>query len=109
PEHMIDITGVSLPGAPAIVAGANRHIAWGFTNTYGDFADWVRITLHPEDPSLYHHRGEWKPLTVYSETINVKGAPVETLTIAETDWGPILENDHDGTPLALAWTAHRTG
>jgi len=109
PEHMIDITGVSLPGAPAIVAGANRHIAWGFTNTYGDFADWVRITLHPEDPSLYHDQGEWKPLTVYSETINVKGAPVETLTIAETDWGPILENDHDGTPLALAWTAHRTG
>ncbi|MHC5804482.1 penicillin acylase family protein, partial [Streptococcus pyogenes] len=31
PSHLhqkIDITGVSLPGTPAIVAGSNRHIAW---------------------------------------------------------------------------------
>lgn len=108
-EHMTDITGVSLPGAPAIVVGTNRHIAWGFTNAYGDFADWVRVTLHPENLSLYYDRGEWKPLAIYSEMINVKGAPAETLVIAETSWGPILESEHDSTPLALAWVAHRIG
>ncbi len=114
PDHehsgqMIDITGVSLPGAPAIVVGSNRHIAWGFTNAYGDFADWVRVTLHPENPSLYRDHDEWKQLKIYTETIQVKGASPETLTITETEWGPILEIDHDGTPLALAWVAHRTG
>ncbi|MDT8363157.1 MAG: penicillin acylase family protein [Nitrosomonas sp.] len=112
PDHsgqMIDVTGVSLPGAPAIVVGANRHIAWGFTNAYGDFADWVRVTLHPEDASRYHHDGEWMPLAVHAETIQVKNAPAETLTVVETDWGPILENDHDNVPLALAWVAHRAG
>lgn len=114
PDHphagqMIDITGVSLPGAPAIVVGSNRHIAWGFTNAYGDFADWVRVTLHPENPSLYRDHDEWKQLRIYTETIQVKDAPLETLTITETHWGPILENDHDGASLALAWVAHRSG
>src|SRR5690606_36942193 len=27
------------------------------------------------------------------------------LEIRETTWGPILSQDHDGTPLALVWTA----
>jgi len=108
-EQMIDVTGVSLPGTPAIVVGANQYIAWGFTNAYGDFADWVRTTLHPENPTLYLNQGEWKPLTIHRETIQVKDAPAETLVIAETESGPILENDHDGTPLALVWAAHRTG
>ncbi|HZP59112.1 MAG TPA: penicillin acylase family protein, partial [Opitutaceae bacterium] len=30
------ITGVTLPGAPIVVAGSNGHIAWGFTNAYVD-------------------------------------------------------------------------
>jgi len=35
----LDITGVTLPGTPAVAAGSNGQIAWGFTNSYGDFAD----------------------------------------------------------------------
>jgi penicillin amidase len=35
----LDITGVTLPGTPAVAAGSNGFIAWGFTNSYGDFAD----------------------------------------------------------------------
>lgn len=110
PEHAdrtVDISGVSLPGAPAIVAGSNRHIAWGFTNAYGDFADWIRVTLDPADPSRYYDHGKWKPIAVQHETLQVHGAPDEILEIHETEWGPILARDHDGVPLALAWTAHR--
>jgi penicillin amidase len=32
----LDITGVTLPGAPGMVAGSNGRIAWGFTNSYID-------------------------------------------------------------------------
>ena len=39
------MAGVTLPGAPAMVAGSNRHIAWGFTNSYGDWSD--AIVLQP--------------------------------------------------------------
>lgn len=35
----LDITGVTLPGTPAVAAGSNGQIAWGFTNSYGDFSD----------------------------------------------------------------------
>ncbi|EDQ00201.1 putative hydrolase [Shewanella benthica KT99] len=34
----IQVTGVSLPGAPAIVVGTNNRVAWGFTNAYIDTA-----------------------------------------------------------------------
>jgi len=39
----LDLNGVSLPGAPALVAGSNGHIAWGFTNSYGSWLDVQRV------------------------------------------------------------------
>ncbi len=107
PEQKIDVTGVSLPGTPVVVAGSNRHIAWGFTNSYGDFADWVRIRLDSDDSTRYLNQGEWKPIKIWRETLYVRGAPDEVLEIHETEWGPILAKDFDGTPLALAWVAHQ--
>src|SRR5262249_55731116 len=41
----VDLIGVTLPGVPALVAGSNRHVAWAFTNSYGDWMDWVRVTV----------------------------------------------------------------
>ena len=35
-EEQHSVAGVSLPGAPAIVAGSNGHIAWGYTNSTAD-------------------------------------------------------------------------
>ncbi|SEK87338.1 penicillin acylase family protein [Nitrosovibrio tenuis] len=109
PGFMNDHIGASLPGTPAIAVGSNRQIAWGFTNSYGDFADWVRVMLHPADAFLYRSPAGWKPLTVHREVLHVRGEPDETLDVYETEWGPILTADHDGTPLALAWTPHRRG
>ncbi|MDH5552804.1 MAG: penicillin acylase family protein, partial [Nitrosomonas sp.] len=103
-----DITGVSLPGMPAIIVGSNRHIAWSFTNSYGDFADWVRVTLDPHEPARYLSSMGWQPLTTYHETLQVKDAPDEQIIVLESEWGPILAKDFDGTPLALAWTALRS-
>jgi penicillin amidase len=104
-----DIIGASLPGTPAIAVGSNRHIVWSFTNSYGDFTDWVRIRLDPADKSRYRNAAGWKSVTVHREILHARGAPDETLDIYETEWGPILATDHDGVPLALAWTAHQPG
>jgi penicillin amidase len=35
--------GMTLPGVPQITAGSNGHIAWGYTNNYGQFFDWVAL------------------------------------------------------------------
>lgn len=104
-----DISGISLPGVPLIVIGSNRHIAWSFTNSYGDFTDWVRITLDPDDNSRYLGSSGWQSIVTFQETINVRNAPAQKITVQETEWGPIITEDHDGVPLALVWTAFQPG
>jgi penicillin amidase len=76
-QEALDMTGVTLPGAPLLVAGSNGHIAWGFTNSYGD---WMNVDLVPctsvGASNLQTPSGSM-PLTVEREEIQVKGqAPV---------------------------------
>lgn len=105
----VDLIGVTLPGAPALVAGSNRHVAWAFTNSYGDWTDWVRVNLDAQDKTRYRTAGGSEALVQSEEVIKVHNAPDEKLSVRETKWGPIIATDVDGTPLALAWTALQDG
>src|SRR3954447_26720281 len=49
----LDITGITLPGAPTIVAGSNGRIAWGFTNSYIDTSDVVVLEPVDGNPNRY--------------------------------------------------------
>jgi len=100
------ITGVSLPGTPVIAAGSNGKIAWGFTNSYGDWLDFVELQLDPNDPARYLTADGWQMRSTSIETISVRGAASEILEIQETRFGPIAAQSSAGKPLALAWTAH---
>jgi penicillin amidase len=97
--------GVTLPGVPVIVVGSNTKVAWGFTNTTGDYSDLVVIESGP-DPRTYLTPDGPRPLVRVSETIKVKGQPDETLEVVETIWGPIVRKDAGGRPLAVRWIAH---
>ena len=105
----VDVTGASLPGTPAIVAGSNRSIAWGFTNSYADTTDWVRVERDAAHPDQYRTSDGWRPIEKHEEIIHVHGADDVTLEIEDTEWGPVIAKDVDGTPLALAWTAQQPG
>ncbi|HEX7325493.1 MAG TPA: penicillin acylase family protein [Rhodanobacteraceae bacterium] len=105
PKQTIVLNGVTLPGTPAMVIGSNGHIAWGFTNSTGDWMDWVRVLRNPQHPDQYKTPAGWATLVQHDETIHVKGAPDVHLKVEDTIWGPIMAKDTDGTPLALAWTA----
>ncbi|HEX5306837.1 MAG TPA: penicillin acylase family protein [Dyella sp.] len=102
-----EASGVTLPGTPALVVGSNGQVAWGFTNSYGDWEDWVRVQRDPADASRYRTPDGWEAIATHRETIHVKGAPDHVMTVQDTRWGPILAKDTDGTPLALAWTGDR--
>jgi penicillin amidase len=104
PGGQRDVNGLSLPGTPAIIVGSNGQIAWGFTNSYGDWLDWVRVIRDPADPSRYKVPEGWATLTHTVEPIAVKGQADTRLEVTATRWGPVLATDVDGTPLALAWT-----
>ena len=103
PNGRRDASGVTLPGTPALVAGSNGQMAWGFTNSYGDWLDWVRVQRDPNDPSRYKVPEGWARIETHDEVVRVKGGPSRTLKVEDTRWGPILAQDVDGTPLALAW------
>lgn len=99
------ISGITLPGAPAMVVGSNGHIAWGYTNSEGDWADLV--VLEPGDDDDHYQTPDGpQSFEHVEETLAVRDAPDETLNILETIWGPVLDHDHRDRRRALRWVAH---
>ncbi|UHQ21987.1 penicillin acylase family protein [Lysobacter sp. 5GHs7-4] len=104
PGGRIDASGFTLPGLPALVVGSNGHIAWGFTNSYGDWLDWaVAPGCAGEAPKAC------AGLRVFEEKIAVKGEAARVLRVRETAWGPLMHDNPDGSALALRWSAHLPG
>lgn len=99
------ITGATLPGAPAMVVGSNEHIAWGFTNSNGDFHDTIILQTNAEE-SEYLTPDGWQPFTVDNEVVQVKGGESVTVAVKSTRWGPVIGTDHFGNMLAMRWVAH---
>jgi len=105
----LDVTGVTLPGVPVVIAGSNGRVAWGFTNSYGDFQDLVIVEPVAGQPGAYRTPDGPRRLERHEETIEVAGGQPETIVVEDTIWGPLIAEDARGRRLALAWTAHRPG
>ncbi|MGY0559218.1 penicillin acylase family protein [Luteimonas sp. A277] len=104
-QGQVDVSGFTLPGLPAVIVGSNGHVAWGFTNSYGDYMDWRLDT-----PCANGEPAEdCEPVTRHLETITVSGGDEVTLEVRETAWGPVMETLDDGRTLSLRWVAHLPG
>ncbi|GAA6151863.1 penicillin acylase family protein [Pseudoteredinibacter isoporae] len=99
------VSGATLPGWPAMVVGSNGEVAWGFTNSFGDWADLVLVDEVP-DGEYYQTPTGPRPYEIYRELIEVKGEEPVSLRVKNTIWGPVLGNDHRGRKLAMRWVAH---
>jgi penicillin amidase len=102
-----DVTGVTLPGAPFVVAGSNGYVAWGYTNSYGDWAD--AVVIKPGDsPDTYRTPDGDRSFLTYTETINIAdGDPVE-YEIRETIWGPVDDEiEYPDGEIVVSWIAHK--
>jgi penicillin amidase len=90
-----------LPGTPAVAAGSNGHVAWGFTNSYGDFADvrWGKCV----SPDYRARR----------EIIRVKGGADVEVTYLDVGAGVVLDGEdyaedvQSGECLQAGWLATR--
>lgn len=102
----LDTAGVTLPGTPLVVAGSNGSIAWGFTNSRGDWSDLVLIEPDPADPDAYLTPDGYVPFDEYEEIIEIRGGEREMVTFRWTRWGPVVGTDHRGRVQALRWLAH---
>jgi penicillin amidase len=98
--------GVTLPGTPVMVVGSNTHVAWGFTNTEGDWSDLVVLEPGPQDPDSYLTPDGPRKIERRGEIIRVKGGADVELPLETTIWGPVYDRDHKKRRRALRWTAH---
>ncbi len=101
----VEISGVILPGTPAVVVGSNGHVAWGFTYICGDFLDLVRLEINPENPDEYKTPNGWRQFEVVNERIQIKGEQPIVQSIKLTIWGPVSPIPLMGQPVAIHWTA----
>ena len=102
------VAGVTLPGTPFLIAGSNGDIAWGFTNSQGDWSDLVVLRDDPESAGRYLTPTGSLPVDRYAQVIRVNGGSDQNLTVDETIWGPIVDRDHQGRRRAVRWIAHDT-
>jgi penicillin G amidase len=121
----VDVVGMSIPGAPGVVAGHSRAVAWGFTNAYVDDSDFFLEQVNPDDPDQYLTPEGWAPFETREEIIRVRGGDPVTMTVRSTSHGPVITpveeragvppEERPGTPaahgaddqvLAFQWVAH---
>ena len=86
----VNVYGVALPGAPAIIIGFNKDVAWGVTNVGSDVMDFYRIRFRDSTLAEYWHDGQWKATTMYVEDFKLKGGGVLHDTLYYTHHGPVV-------------------
>lgn len=118
-----DTAGFTLPGVPMIIIGHNQNIAWGVTNLNADVQDvYLEKLDDPQNPKQYEFEGEWHPLQLIQEIIEVRGEEPISLTVYLTGHGPILNDAIMGLilndmfvglddasvspPMSLRWTLY---
>ena len=102
----LDVAGVSLPGAPGVVIGFNRDLAWTFTNTGGDVLDLYAETVDDTlSPSRYMLDGEWRQLELRIEQYrDPRDKVLATDTLRFTHRGPMQYRE--GQWLSVRWTVN---
>lgn len=108
-EGKFNVTGVAVPGQPLVVSGHNEHIAWGMTNVMVDDMDFYYERINPDNPTEYWFNGEWRPLEIRKEVINIKGGDsVERINFF-THRGPIVTKQKkmdEGKPISMRWVGN---
>ncbi len=104
-----DVVGMSIPGAPGVVAGHSRAVAWGYTNAMVDDSDFFIERVNPENPDEYLAPGGFGTFQTREEIIQVRGKDPVILEVKATHHGPIItpvEDRAGGELLAFGWVAH---
>ncbi|MDZ5646749.1 penicillin acylase family protein [Nitrospirillum sp. BR 11828] len=104
----LDLIGVTLPGNPLLVVGSNKRIAWGYTDAYVDTGDVV--VLEPVDGDADRYKTPDGPKTLEKHREVLCPAPTcPSITVEDSDWGPVVGTDAQGRKLAYRWVAHDVG
>ena len=101
------ITGVTLPGTPLMVIGSNGSVAWGLTNSFGEYVDVIELARDPDNPLRFRTYSGWEIATRYDELLRVSHGSLQTLAVVECSLGPIRQIGERF--YAIHWVAHARG
>ncbi|NKI43342.1 penicillin acylase family protein [Streptomyces physcomitrii] len=87
-----DVSGYTFAGMPGVVVGHNQKISWGVTNLGADVSD---LYLEKFSGDGYTYDGKTRPFTTRKETIEVADGPDKTITVRETNNGPLISDRSD--------------
>ncbi len=99
----VRLLGVTLPGVPALVVGTNFHVAWGFTNTEGDWVDLIRLVPLPGHPLDYETPQGPRRIQIVKRWIRVRGGKPVPIIVRRTIWGPVIGKTPGGVLLVSRW------
>ena len=102
--------GYHLPLLPFPLLGHNSVKAWAITMFQNDDLDLYAETFHPADASLVKFKEEWVKTEIIKETITIKDASDESVTIRITPHGPVISDyieGYEGQPVAVSWVFHK--
>lgn len=85
-----DARGIGVAGAPGMLIGWNRNVAWGATALGGDLSDLFRLQVNPSDLNQYYCDGAYRDMETYEERIVVKGGEEIVVTSRRTIWGFVV-------------------
>jgi penicillin amidase len=105
PGTALDLAGVTLPGTPVMVAGSNGAIAWGFTNSYGNWSGLRSVSCEVAAGTYMTDDGP-RRLRRTDETIEVRGAAPVHVVVQDSPAGVLLDAGDDGHSCTLLhWLA----
>ncbi len=97
-DEGLDVYGGTFPGAPLILHGFNRTIAWANTVNRPDLFDVYVLTVNPENPDQYLLDGEWRDFEKETAAIEVRLFSTIRWTferpLLRSAHGPVLRTDH---------------
>ncbi len=106
------VIGATIPGMPSILNGRSEQISWGITAAYLDDIDLYVEELNPDNPQQYRTPDGWAEFETRREIIQIAGEAPVTITLRETENGPVIPGAHWGlsnvTPaghvMSMRWT-----
>ncbi len=81
--------GATIPGVPGVFLGRNDRVAWGATNVRPDVMDLFVLDIEGQS---YRTPTGLVPLRLRQEVIPVRGADPVTITVRESEYGPVISD-----------------
>jgi penicillin amidase len=88
----MNVEGVTFPGFPTFVSARTDTTSWGVTFMLLDNVDLYLEQIKDAEGGGKEALidGDWTPVGIRSETIQIAGAPAQTMEVYDTKHGPVL-------------------